>query len=124
MLTYHPDFQYVSELMSAVAEAPTMSPSDAAARVRELAGKIRQNTREIPRGEPLNHSHLAVLRLARMLACGLSDMLVKSCPTVGDTDELADLADAIDDLDNQIENHEIAQTIGPRIVEMRAALAV
>ena len=124
MIAFHPDFQYVGELMSTVAEAQTMHPSEAAARIRSLADQIRRSTRKIPRKEPLDANHLHLLSLAQTLTCGLSDMLAKACPSVEGSDEFADLADAIDDLTNQVENHQIARTIGPRVDEMRAALAV
>lgn len=124
MLGYHPNFQYIGDLMTVVAEVPTMPPHEAASRVRSLAERIRQSTSEIPRKEALGANHVQLLKLAQTLTCGLSDLLVKACPSVEGTDEFAALADAIDDLDNQVENHEIARAIGPRVAELRSVLAV
>ena len=116
-------FPFVSTFMNFAYTAPTLSASDAACEMSTLAAQIRASVREIPRDRGIAPQQVGMLKLAMRVSESVLDELLKARPELRGSGALDELSDALDDLDNQIENHEIALEVGPRVAEVRASLA-
>lgn len=116
-------FPFVSTFMNFAFTAPALSASDAAQEMSALAAQVRASVREIPRDRGLGPQQVGMLKLAMEVSESVLDELLKARPELRGSDALCDLSDALDDLDNQIENHEIALEVRPRLDEVRASIA-
>jgi outer membrane PBP1 activator LpoA protein len=117
-------FDFLTAFMCVADEAPNLSSTEAVKRVGQLADQVRDGLAAVPRDQPMPRNTIAVLRLAFTVAGHIASQIAELRPDVAETDEYASLADALDELDNQIENHEIALRVGPLLAKARSALAV
>lgn len=116
-------FDFIGTFLNFAFTASALSASDAAQQMSALASQVRTSVQDIPRDRALGHQQIGMLKLAMQVSESLLDELLAARPELQGSDALAELSDALDDLDNQIENHEIAREVGPRVAEINASLA-
>lgn len=115
-------FQCLSPMFAAATYADSISDAEMRELARRLTTCVRDGARSIPRDEVLPQGAVQMLQMATLLAHFSLRTIRAAHPALEGAEELSLLDDAVDELDEVVDDHRVAREVPRLLAATRGAL--